>query len=172
MNREEHPIDIRGKKLIITEIRGRIGKKDKARVEEFVYAILGYFNVGKRLRRSVEVDVQFVDTLEKGSVLGYCWGDKSDIRIQLARRYVKSNRKGAKKWPLNERDLFMNIAHEVVHAKQFIFGEINLTNSIYRKGEYKFDCQLTEYRQQPWEVEAYGLEDVLTHLYYDREWED
>ena len=159
--------------MIITEVRGRIGKKDKARVEEFVYNILSYFNVAKRLRRTVEVDVHFVDTLEKGGILGYCWGDKSDIKIQLARRYTKSERAGAKKWLTKERDLFVNIAHEVVHAKQFIFGEINLTkDSIYRKGDYKFDCQLTEYRQQPWEVEAYGLEDVLTHLYYDREWED
>ena len=58
MNREqEHPSDTRGNRLIITEVRGRIGKKDKARVEEFVYNILSYFNVAKRLKSETYLSI-------------------------------------------------------------------------------------------------------------------
>ena len=66
-----------------------------------------------------------------------------------------------KRIPINE--LAQTLAHELVHAKQFIRGEINDVNYMYGKKDYSS----ASYRQQPWEHEAYMMEDFLYKLYWE-----
>lgn len=46
------------------------------------------------------------------------------------------------------------LAHEMVHVKQFLRGEINESLTSW-KGK---DCKDLEYRDQPWEIEARELQ--------------
>jgi hypothetical protein len=55
------------------------------------------------------------------------------------------------------------VAHEMVHVKQYVYGELNEQMSSWL-GQ-KIDCDEVNYFEQPWEVEAYNLEAFLTVMY-------
>jgi hypothetical protein len=55
------------------------------------------------------------------------------------------------------------VAHEMVHVKQYVYGELNEQMSSWL-GQ-KIDCNEVDYFEQPWEVEAYNLEAFLTVMY-------
>ena len=55
------------------------------------------------------------------------------------------------------------VAHEMVHVKQYVYGELNEQMSSWL-GQ-KIDCDEVDYFEQPWEVEAYNLEAFLTVMY-------
>jgi len=108
------------------------------------------------LKRDICIDVYMKRDL--GRYLGLCDGDRSSVLIEVARNY-----EGEKE---SLDDLALTLAHELVHAKQFIRGEINDRNYIYRRGPHKIDCSKTPYSKQPWEIEAYDLQSELYALYW------
>jgi len=122
------------------------------RFEQYVRDVLNHFFKGK-LKREIDIHLRLV---RKQTDLGYCVGDRNEVTIEMCRSH--DNHGGL--IPIN--DLAKTLAHELVHAKQFIRGEINDRNYIYGKKDYKH----ASYRQQPWEHEAYMLEDFLHNLYW------
>ena len=54
------------------------------------------------------------------------------------------------------------LAHEMVHAKQYIFGELDGYSDSW-KGS---DVNYYSYEDSPWEKEAYKLEEIL----YEKFW--
>ena len=65
--------------------------------------------------------------------------DKNEVEIELARQ------SGRKKFTLDE--MMLNLAHELVHAKQFLKGELHPTLSKWKK--FKKDYANTPYLKQP-----------------------
>lgn len=63
--------------------------------------------------------------------------------------------------------ILQTIAHEMVHMKQYLKEELNDNLSIW-KGE-KVDSDKIDYWEQPWEVEAHGLEKGLFYKYCMKE---
>jgi hypothetical protein len=63
-------------------------------------------------------------------------------------------------------DYFLEtLVHETVHVKQFAKGELRVIGSTYYYNdvEYKFTAtSIEEYKQLPWEEEAYRLEKSLS----------
>jgi hypothetical protein len=57
----------------------------------------------------------------------------------------------------NTSSLCKTIAHELVHAKQFISGQLKYNVRI-KYLTYEDDKHRYIYRRQPWEIEAYTLE--------------
>jgi hypothetical protein len=61
--------------------------------------------------------------------------------------------------------LLTTLAHEMVHAKQIMSGEFHTVKS--RNGKFKrfwFGEQISvKYEKQPWEIEAYLMEQELVH---------
>ena len=47
----------------------------------------------------------------------------------------------------------LTLAHELVHAKQYLFNEIDI------------DCS-ANYHENPWEIEAYELESELVEKHW------
>jgi len=83
--------------------------------------------------------IEFKKYIDKdGSHAGFCMGD--DIESSI-------------------------LAHELVHSRQFIRGEIN-SDDYYYKGK---DYESFEYAETPWEIEAYQLEQVLVDLFWSTE---
>jgi hypothetical protein len=54
------------------------------------------------------------------------------------------------------RNIFETLAHEMVHVKQYVDGELNDTMTTWR-GK-KVNADNIEYWSQPWEIEALGKE--------------
>ena len=75
----------------------------------------------------------------------------------------------------NTTSLCSTIAHELVHARQFISGQLKYDVRI-KYLTYEDDKHRYIYRRQPWEIEAYALQDkgalkmkrwLLDHVHYN-----
>lgn len=137
--------------MIRLSINGRIAKKD--RIEKYIQSAL--FEMMPRLRRIVDVELNVVTKCDEDNY-ALCWGDKNEVEIELART------SGKKKFTHDE--MMLNLAHEIVHAKQFIKGELHPTLHKWKK--FKKDYAKTPYFKTPWEKEAYLMEDKIFEKYW------
>ena len=71
--------------------------------------------------------------------------------------------------------LCKTVGHELVHARQFLSGQLKYNNRI-KYFTYEGDKHKYIYRRQPWELEAYALQDreslklkrwLLDHAHYN-----
>ena len=60
--------------------------------------------------------------------------------------------------------MLINLTHEVIHAKQFISGELSPTTARWKNSDYT----KTPYSKQPWEREAY-VNMLAAHLQKERD---
>ena len=137
--------------MVRVTVNGRIAKKDK--VKEYSEQALS--DLMPRLRRNVDIDIYIVTECDEKNY-ALCWGDKNEVEIELARK------SGSKKFTHDE--MMLNLAHELVHAKQFIKGELHPTLHKWKK--FKKDYAKTPYFKQPWEKEAYLMEDKIFNKHW------
>jgi len=135
------------------------GFKHKKMMEEYVLNMLDYLDISDESEADIEITL--TDRCD-GDAGGYCHGDEEQVEIELA-THVQD-------YEIPYQRLMINLAHEMVHAKQLISGElrdkgvVGVTNTpekiglsmkqIWKDEEY-IDCP---YWDQPWEKEAYSLE--------------
>ncbi len=60
---------------------------------------------------------------------------------------------------IGSRRILETLAHEMVHVKQYIFGETN--DALTKWRNKKIDPDKIDYWIQPWEIDAYGRETGL-----------
>ena len=136
----------------------------KRYVKKYVKDILHHF-FGNRVKRSIPIKIKLFDYLDGNQ--GLCMGSRNYVDIELAKKIQgKNNRK--RKPTLDQ--LLETLAHELIHAKQFIRGEINLRNLIWRGARGPYDCKRLSYRRTPWEREAYSQEKDLKITYWDKQY--
>jgi hypothetical protein len=66
-----------------------------------------------------------------------------------------------------EKDLIESVLHELVHAKQYLNGELQdyKRHRMIRWGSDMVDPSVIEYYSQPWEVEAFRESKKLSRRY-------
>ena len=106
------------------------------------------------------IDISYVDELEN-NYAGLCAGDTEYVNIVLARNYCLED---GDRLAFCSQELASNLAHELVHARQFIRGEINEDDYVWKGVDYEYE----DYAETPWEVEAYSLEQPLVDIFWDR----
>lgn len=122
-------------------IEGRHAKPEI--VEEYVARLMGALKIHRFTSRLVTV--KFKSELT-GCVQGLCEGDTSYADIQISKHgqsFLKQ---------------MQALAHEMVHARQFLRGEL------IGEGVWKWKGRNADnyaYTNQPWEKEAYRLEREL-----------
>ena len=106
-------------------------------------------------------DVDFKPRCD-GDAGGYCNADDGQVFVELAR----SDSEGR----IPMEDLMVNIAHEMVHAKQMASGRLINNGFVLRTNDEGDTCLTTKqtfdgveyvsvaYKDHPWEQEAYGTE--------------
>ena len=132
-------------------ITGRIAKRKQ--VETFIFDSLEHLM--PRLRRDIDIDVRVVTRCDENHY-ALCLGDKNSAEIELAR--------GSDNTTFTLQEMMVNLAHELVHAKQFIKGELHPSLNRWKKLDYSN----TAYSRQPWEKEAYLLEDKLVEKFWNK----
>tara|TARA_R110000796_G_scaffold28579_3_gene78021 strand:- start:108 stop:527 length:420 start_codon:yes stop_codon:yes gene_type:complete len=105
------------------------------------------------------IDIFYVDDLEN-NYAGLCDGDREYVNIILARNYYLAD---GDRIAFCSQELASNLAHELVHARQFLRGEINEYNYVWKGQDYENQ----NYEDWPWEVEAYSLEQPLVDLFWE-----
>lgn len=136
--------------MMSISITGRIAKKEQ--VKTFIFDTLEYLM--PRIKRNVEIDIKIVTRCDNNHY-ALCSGDKNSAEIELARG------SGDTTFTLDE--MMLNLAHELVHAKQFIKGELHPSLNRWKKLNYN-----VVYSRQPWEKEAYLLEDKLVKKFWNK----
>ena len=135
---------------------GRWPRQDE--VQDFAYNVLQHFFKYK-LKREVDINLTMQTTIP-GLTEATCVGDRDSIDIVLSRNYVAAD---DNMYDYDFRQLLQNLAHELVHAVQFIRGEINGMDNKYRRQDFSD----ASYRNLPWEHEAWMMEEFLVKLYWD-----
>jgi len=120
---------------------GRIANRDKIiqTCEQYLY------DNCPNVEHNVDVVVDIVTEIDD-QLAGYCVGDHEYIEIKLARRSENQY--------YTREELLITLTHELVHAKQFIQGQI--PNKIKH----------IPYKNQIWESEAYSLEKPIYQKYF------
>ena len=68
---------------------------------------------------------------------------------------------------IGAKEILKCLAHEMVHIKQYVYGETNET--LTRWKGIKLDSDNIDYWVQPWEIEAYGMEPGLFTKFASKE---
>ena len=136
--------------LIDIQINGQIAQK--RRIKTYIKSCIAYLS--PRLRKDVRIELNVLTTLEE-SAYAHWYGDRNGVQIDLARR------SGYRKFSIE--DQMLNLAHELVHAKQFITGQLSPIKQNWKKKDYS----TTPYSRQPWEREAYYKEEKLYKIFWE-----
>ena len=146
-------MDRKGVKMIWVDIHGQL--KNKKLVTEISEEILNDYLPQTKINKFVEI---YVNTVCDDECAGLCFGDRYGAEIEIARtsygeRYTYS-------------EMIRNLCHELIHAKQFMKGELHGANMTRW---YKQDFANVPYRKLPWEMEAYGSEKWLYKTFFKDE---
>lgn len=139
--------------MIWVDITGQL--RNKKLIAEISEQILNDYLPKTKTNKFVDV---FVSTVCDDQCAGLCSGDKHGAEIEIARtshgeRYSYS-------------EMIQTLCHELVHAKQFLKGELHGVNM---NRWYKQDFSEVSYRKLPWEMEAYGSEKWLYKTFFKDE---
>lgn len=118
-------------------IKGQI--KNKATVHEYVQNIAKHLKISRFKKPIV---IEFVKNMPEAA--GYCSYGEGIISIEIAKN------------EFTFMEMMQTLAHEMVHAKQYLRGELDTSNGIFAwKGR---SAEGYKYKNQPWEKEAYRKE--------------
>ena len=124
---------------MFVEVKG-FGKKKNEELGEFAYRVLSALEV-------YQGEVTIIGSkVVDGGMGGYCSTDTDydDIIIEIAKE------------DFSEEELKLHLAHELVHAKQYIKQELSEDGRLWYGKEYDLP-----YSELPWEKEAYAKEKEL-----------
>tara|TARA_X000000368_G_C23056548_1_gene724169 strand:+ start:4502 stop:5398 length:897 start_codon:yes stop_codon:yes gene_type:complete len=131
---------------------------NKKRVKAYTYKTLNYLIPDNQKHTNINIkEVQTIDNnntsggirAEGSKTAGRASRHGNDINIQIANITFGQR---------TFEEKMITLAHELVHAKQFIFGELQFGKW---KGTPEEDYYHMPYAKTPWEFEAYGLQDFL-----------
>ena len=100
-----------------------------------------------------------------GGAGGYCNGDEEEVQVEIARSDAMGR--------IPMKDLMINIAHELVHAKQMASGRLVNNGFVLKTNDAGEQCMTSKqtfegveyigvaYNDHPWEHEAYGTEEEI-----------
>jgi len=131
-------------------VEGRV--KNKTLVYQYINVLLHALDI-HRLKR--DLNVEFVTACD-GRALGYCWGDKDEVSIEISREHY--DRK------LSFLEMMKVLTHEMVHARQFFRKQLN--SSGMRRTWNGESADHYDYKNSPWEMEAYDLEEKLFNEWF------
>ena len=124
------------------------GGRNRRVVEIYMFNLINALGMGRLRKPTIEV------SFERGlDALGYCTGERTEASIEIAIRCPVDGSK------ISFLDQMRTLAHEMVHARQYIRGQLGSDGGNWEwKGK---SAKNYKYENQPWEKEAYGLESAL-----------
>lgn len=104
----------------------------------------------KQLLRHLVVSIKFNKHLD---AYGYTSVEKRNTRGQAREFLIELHPY------ISGKQILKTLAHEFVHVKHYVYGELNEEQTIWQ-GE-PFDSDAVDYYELPWEIEAHGREAGL-----------
>ncbi len=126
-------------------IKGRINKTHAAAIEYFASQLFT-----PQLKSHIVITLTFRKNIP---VLGYTEVEDYNASGKPREFILEINRKQS------EKEILKTIAHEMVHCKQYAYGQIDEQGT--RWLSRKMDHDSLPYSKRPWEIEAYKIGDQL-----------
>jgi hypothetical protein len=147
--------------MITLSIGKNISEQHRTFIDDCVNALFSSF------KGDYDIFINFKKYIDTdGSHAGFCLGDEEESVIDIATHHKYECGEEALYTPV---ELAGALAHELVHAKQFARGQINMVDHVWKHGKETIDCTGLEYADTPWEVEAYAYEEILTDLFWEND---
>ena len=112
--------------------------------------------MSKTLVNTLGITVKLTHNLtEKEGAEGFCiWDEWDDLR-KTPREFTIDLDSS-----ISIRDILINLAHEMVHVKQWVKGEMYeySKSNMVRFMKKKYDMNDMDYYDYPWEIEAFGCQ--------------
>tara|TARA_A100001011_G_scaffold331735_1_gene358301 strand:+ start:82 stop:492 length:411 start_codon:yes stop_codon:yes gene_type:complete len=118
----------------------RINSRNFKVVDEFVTNLQKELNIYRL--RSKWIHIKFVKSVDGD--MGDCIGDTNEVDIRIDKT-------------MDWKDQMITLAHEMVHAEQFLRGKLSEDGLLWRNRNYE-KCT---YERLPWEMSAHQLEEKL-----------
>ncbi len=119
--------------------------------------------LGKRMAKNILVEIKLTKELkQKEQAYGYC--HITDDNLNRPREFMIELDTSMKH---SFDQILIWLAHEMVHLKQFVRGEL----FDYATGNVQWKSRTfgrVRYTDQPWEKEAYRLEDELYEMFEEQ----
>ena len=127
---------------MIYEFKGMY--KNKPLVQQYTVNLIKSFKL--HTRKTGHISIRFTNNMSQGcdDHIGSCLGDRKYASILISRKQSFLSQMRC-------------LAHEMIHAKQFLRGELSPSGTVW-KGTYTGDMK---YGTEPFEIEAYDGEDAL-----------
>ena len=144
-------------------------KHNKALYQSVGNAALFYGEVllGKRMAKNIYLDIKLTkDLKKKEGAYGYC--HIVDDSLAKPREFM-IELDASMRYKFDQ--ILTWLAHEMVHLKQFVRGEL----CDYETGRVQWKSRTfgrVHYDDQPWEKEAYRLEDELYEMFEEEYYEE
>lgn len=109
--------------------------------------------IGKRLLNTLYIDIKLVRNLtDKEGMEGSCIWDEWEAKSTPRSYTIELDSS------VSLRNILINLAHEMVHVKQWICGEMYeyVDPNVVRFMKKKVDISNMNYYDFPWEIEAFG----------------
>ena len=142
---------------------------NKAFYQSLDSAALFYVEVllGKRMAKNIYLDIKLTkDLKKKEGAYGYC--HIVDDSLAKPREFM-IELDASMRYKFDQ--ILTWLAHEMVHLKQFVRGEL----CDYETGRVQWKSRTfgrVHYDDQPWEKEAYRLEDELYEMFEEEYYDD
>jgi hypothetical protein len=137
---------------MILKIKG--SNKDNRKLIENAAFYYAEKLLGLTLLKTIKININLKrGMLSEDDAEGTCiWDDWDDLR-KTPRNFTIELDSG-----VNIRNLLINLAHEMVHMKQWVKGDMYEYSNphMVRFMKKKYDMSNIDYWDFPWEIEAYG----------------
>lgn len=133
-------------------VHGRIKKKYRDALEYFAKSTFS-----PQMHRHLQVRIAFKNNL--GFYHGLVYVDDYNSKNKPRSFVIEINRRDP------EEEVLKTLAHEVVHIRQFAYGELN-EEMTHWKGK-KLTWKQMNYLEQPWEKEASRLGELMYYFYIE-----
>ena len=132
-------------------VNGKLSKYHLSAMNYFADTLLT-----KQLKRHIIVNVRFRKSMD---VLGLTEVDDYNLSGKPREFTLEINRSQS------EYEIVRTLAHEMVHVRQYAYGELNEEATQWCGQKCARDL---EYHEQPWEIEAHDVGDIIFNDYMEK----
>ena len=132
-------------------VKGNLSKSQLSAIDFFADALLT-----KQLKKHIIIHVKF---RKKMDVLGLTEVDDYNSAGKPREFILDINRNQS------EEEIIHTLAHEMVHVRQYAYGELNEEATRWCGQQCARDL---EYHEQPWEIEANDVGDIIFNDYMEK----
>ena len=145
--------------------QGRI--KNRKKYEAFAEEVINELFPREFTKREIDIHVRFAPACA-GGAFGYATVGEYEDEFMVEVGKIVIDGQFRQQTP---REIAATLAHELTHVRQYVRKELNGEMTRWKGQEVPYGPRgglKIKYKDQPWEIEAFEMEELLTELLWDK----